>query len=166
MMRFFPRDFGSESDDGPDAIIAVYSAFLKSIPDPMGSRIRDFHTNQSLNTNFLDKIQTRTSRKEVALNLISGDQQRGYSLLSIRYKNAALIETESHIRRALNFRNAQIRYDEFDLGPGGLSPYVHRFLLWPKHLGEFAISFDDFDVEQRSLATRGYVTYGETFEVD
>src|ERR1043166_120542 len=99
MMRFFPHDFGSESDEAPYAIIEAYNSFLESIPDPIGSRIRNFHASQSLNTNYLDKIQIRPSKNEVTLSLISGDLQRGYSLLTIHYKNAALVEAESHIRR-------------------------------------------------------------------
>ena len=165
-MRFFPHDWGSESDDATEAVFTAYNTFLKSILGPVGSKIRDFHASQSLNTNFLDKIQVRPSSKEVALILVSGDLQRGYSLLTIRYKNAVLTETEHTVRQAFNFRNAEIRYDEFDLASGNNSLCVHRFLLWPKHLGEFAISFDDFEVEQKPMASRGYVTYGQTFELE
>ena len=161
-MRFFPHDFGSESDDAPDAIIAAYNSFLESIPGPVGSKIRNFHVSQSLNTNYLDKIEVRQSKKEITLSLISGDLQRGYSLLTIHYKNATLVEAESHIRQAFNFRNAEIRYDEFDLASDG-SRCVHRMLLWPKQLGECTISFDDFEVGQKPLGARAYVTYGQTF---
>ncbi len=163
-MRFFPHDFGSENDDATDAIIAAYNSFLESLPDPVGPRIRNFHASQSLNTNYLDRIQIRPFKKEVALSLISGDLQRGYSLLTIHYKNAALVEVESHIRQVFGFRNADIRYDEFDLMAG--DRFVHRMLMWPEHLGEFGILFDDFEVEQMPLAGREYVTHGERVELE
>jgi hypothetical protein len=165
-MRFFPHDWGGENDDASGAVVTAYNDFLGTIPGPVGSKIRNFAASQSLNTNFLDKIQVWPSRKELTLSLISGDLQRGYSLLTIHHKNAALVEAEREVRQAFNFRNGEIRYDEFDLAPGGNARFLHRFLLWPKHLGEFAISFDDFEVEQKPLASRGYVTYGQTFELE
>ena len=165
-MRFFPHDWGSESDEAADTVRSAYGAFLESIPDPVGSKIRSFEASQSLNTNLLDKIQVSPSFKEVTLGLISGDLQRGYSLLTIRYKNAALVQFECDVRQAFNFRNAEIRYDEFDLDADDCSLCVHRFLLWPEQLGEFAISFDDFEVEQKPLATREYVTYSQPFELE
>jgi hypothetical protein len=61
-----------------------------------------------------------------------------------------------------------IWYDEFDFAGSrdqSVSRFCHRFLLSPDEFGEVVVRFGDIDFAERRLSQRGYVTFGETFEI-
>ena len=162
-MRFFPHEWGG-TDEEADATKEAYERFTSSLGAGVGAKIHAFAWSQSLNDSYLDRLRVVTDKAEIELSLISGDLQVGYCLLKVSYKNAKL-EDRSIAIKAMNFRSAEVRYDEFDLYKGETgAKFVHRLLLWPKPLKIIEISFDDFEIAKTPLDTRGYLTYDLIFE--
>lgn len=171
MMRFFPHEWSLNDDESQtEEVLSRYKDFLEAQPEPVGSKIRFLVKTYSLNEALLDRLTISVASSEVEFVLVQGDNDCGYRLLTLTYSGAATREASlDAISGIVHYRNAIVRYDEFDSCPSPnkmTTPrFVHRFLLWPRALGSFAISFSDLAITTRPLDMRRYDTYGESFRV-
>lgn len=170
-MRFFPHEWPADEDDAAaDRVVAAYEANLRSFRGAPGRHIRELNSKHSLNTALLDSLQVFRKLKKVEFALIAGDQQAGYSLLTLKYRHARIRgATPRQLADIFNRRHVDIRYNEFDrIGRrerGATQTFVHRFLLWPRELGVLAIEFQDMRYSAQPLPCRTYTNFGIAFEL-
>ncbi|MBA3811153.1 MAG: hypothetical protein H0X27_05820 [Caulobacteraceae bacterium] len=170
-MRFFSHYWASDPDEGTvTKTIADYDAFLLTFPDTIGRSIIDFTRRYDLRGSLLDKAEIVTNINSVKIMLIVGDVNSGYRYTSIMYLKAEVETSMSIVINAFDSRRARIRFDEFDMEPavktgGAEEKFVHRFLLWPREFGEFAVKFGSLSTSSKSIDNRGYMTFGETVEI-
>lgn len=166
-MRFFSREWenGELDDIAWEKVYTDYQAHIEQLTGAVGSSVREFANTKSLHDAWLDGLSIRPRQGEVELSLITGDNQVGYWLSTLTYRQAKFSDGDlEQVRRTFDRREAEVRYDEFDVQYiAGSQTFVHRFSLWPQECGGFAIEFGSFNVDDQPLIKREYTNRSRPF---
>lgn len=113
----------------------AYWSHIEALVPQMPAAVRELATTTQLHDGQVHRWQHHEGA--LRAELIVGDQQVGYSLLSLEYTSAQ-VQPEGVSLSDLTVGDVEILYDEITLTPDGR--WQHRLLLWPYR--ELAITFD------------------------
>ena len=163
-MRFFTHEWALLEGPDANAVYTAYERVIRTASDKLGIRLEDFVREFDLRGSLVDRISSSKSCDDLRLELVIGDNQRGYSALHLSYLGGQITYSGDSLIEALDARSTRIRFDEFDLEAG--DKLHHRFLLWPKQRGEMEISCVGFSWEVWRLSSRAYQNFGEIVQLN
>jgi hypothetical protein len=163
-VKYFTREWaaGDLSDEATDAARRLYSERLEVVLPRLPSTVRELASRVNLHDALLFRVQVSTTAEELALELVGGDFQSGYSDIRLEYSGVDLgaidLGALSSIARD---RRTEVLYDEVDLLDEAL--FEHRILFWPR--GDVAISFRRLKLAISSRPDRAMPFVGDPFVV-
>lgn len=142
-MRWLDRDYlqGALADSVADARLRKWRDARSSVSRAESGALAVLTDAISLSDAVVD-VFSLLPQDAVDMILVSGDRQRGYERLRLRYTHAEVIEDEAGTLTKFLRRGAEIVVDEMHvLGPGH---YEHSFVLAGR--GAFSLLFHRVDL--------------------
>jgi hypothetical protein len=161
-MRFFSHEWSTIDDIEADLVFIQYKNLVSTISNTYKLPITRFVEECDLRGALVDMFSILSIRNTLRLDLIAGDVQSGYFLLSILYSGSSFDYIGEDLAATLDSRTTRVRFDEFDLDNKGV-PH-HRLLMWPRDRGEIDIQFSGIEWSKRMLPDRCYQNFGEVFQ--
>jgi len=110
-----------------------------------------FAEKESLHDALFEKCEIDRIKNSLSLDLICGENTKGYHRLTLVYLNVNLKKLAIDIlNKLVNSKDAELLYDEIDMNG---EFFVHRMLFWPTYT-EIAIFFRDFKFNKINVTSR------------
>lgn len=148
-MKFFTRAWcnGEMRDEAANAVPDDYFRYIASLRLPATiTALAEINPHDA----YILNVENQPENSELTLRLRSGDLQRGYSDVVLRFSEASVDPaTVAILRRALRPARVEVLYDEVDRFE---DCFEYRLLLFPD--GEATIQFHNVSITSKPVASR------------
>jgi len=148
-MKYFSRKWAKANYSEDDKVIEAYWDNLEKIKNQLPSRLYFFAKNIDLHDGLIKHVNY-DNNSILSMIVTCGDNQKGYSEISIEYSISPFISEEKiKLLQDIQKNKFEILYDEIDIANVN---FVHRLLLYPYK--EIEIKFIEFNFQQTCVKNR------------
>lgn len=152
-MKFFTKKWhkGEYGDLKSERVVEKYEQHRKKILNRFPKKFINFCTTENLHDSLISSCAIDISNKTLLLDLICGDNQRGYFKIQLSYSDVDLKGFDlPEIRRLVEENRTELINDEIDIFK---EHFIHRMLFWPQYI-EIKVCFKEFDFQKLKVKSR------------